>query len=243
MQSKFVQVIVCRSDHSPRDRRLSEGLSPRLSWLTEQGIAIWDNALLSPGLNVIEETVQAVLSAEVAILLVSIDWFQDPLMKQVEPLLLAGARESGLHLVPVLLRPCLYSSSALAHFPPVNGKPIGKMTSVDRENIWDNVISRVCNLVGIRLLPPTLDSLVTEQYLYSLHATFTKHTHLQTSLFTASGANGTTVSHGLGTIPDRVLLAGRNGQEISTDQVGSTTLRLITTKVSPFTGLAIARKE
>lgn len=239
MQSRQAQVVVCRSNHSPQDRRLSDGLFPHLEWLTQQGIDVWDSACITAGLNVVEETKQAVTLAQIAILLVSIDFLNDPLIKEVEPLLLYLARNCGLHLIPILLRPCLYSSSAFVDFPFVNSKPIADMRSVKREETWECVCSRICDILGVQPLPPSLNSLFTEQYLRDLYVTFTKHRNLQVSLFTGS-ANGT-LNHGLRAKPDRVLLASGHGQEIVYDQVGSSQVHVLATSASVFTGLAIAR--
>lgn len=243
MQSKFVQVIVCRSDHSLQDKRLSEGLVSRLNWLTQRGMVVGGSGLIIPGQNVLEEMIKALLSSRVAILLMSIDWLLDPLMQTLEPLLLERANSGELHVLPVLLRPFPSFSSTFAHIAPINRKFVGDMTSMEREKIWESVLSQVLEVLGMQLVPPSLQSVLTEQYLHGLLAQLAKNTGLKVSLFTTFAGKGTLLTHGLGLTPDRVLFAGRDGQEISADDVGSTTLRLTTTKAGSFTGLAIARKE
>jgi hypothetical protein len=241
MPSKFVQVMVCRSDDSPEDKKLSQGLAPRLKLLAQRGIVIGGSGSVTPGQNVLEEMMHALLSSRVAILLMSTDWLLDPLMRTLEPLLLERANSGDdFHLLPVRLRPFLDTSSAFAHIAPVNSKLVADMTLGEREKTWESVCSQILEILGIQFLSPSLHSILTEQYIQNLSALLTKNTGLRVRLFRGIG-NGT-YNHGLGTQPDRVLLASSFGQEIVHDQVWSTQVHVAAAKVSPFTGLAIARK-
>ncbi|GHP01206.1 hypothetical protein KSF_112530 [Reticulibacter mediterranei] len=186
--------------------------------------------------------VHAVLFSRIAILLMSMDWLLDPLMQTLEPLLLERAHLGELHLLPVLLRPFPYGFSAFAHLVPVNNcKSVGEMTPVEREKIWESILSHVLEILGISLSSPSLSSMLTEQYLQNLSVLLTKHTELQASLF--GGMGDGTYNHGLGIPPDRVLLASHSGEKIVHDQVWSTQIHVTAAKISSFTGLVIARKK
>src|SRR5438128_8261126 len=111
MQSRQAQVIVIRSNYSEQDKRRSKGLSPHLKRLMQQGLGIWDSASITAGLNMVEEIKQVVVLAQIAILLVSIDFLNDPLVEEIEPLLSYLALRSQLHIIPILLSPYDGSSS------------------------------------------------------------------------------------------------------------------------------------
>ena len=232
MQSTQAQVIVFRSALSSRDKNLSEGLSSHLKLLSSNGIHIWDNASLAPGLNVIEETKQAATFAQIAILLLSVDFLNDLLLKEIEPLILYRVHHDRLRLIPILLRP-LPLSTPFEDFQYLNSKPIARMEQVEREEVWVKVCSLIYGILDLQP-SPNLSSKLSDEEIENLYGVFSKLAHLQVSRF--SGSTLTFTDHGLMTEPEKIILSG--GAEF--DRVAQTQVLIKT--AGAYRGLAIAKR-
>jgi hypothetical protein len=233
MQSTQAQVIVCHSALSSRDKILSKGLLTYLKLLSSKGIHVWDSASLEPGLNVIEETKQAATFAHIAILLLSIDFFNDPLISEIEPLLLYRVRHDGLHLIPILLRP-VPPSIPFESFQYLNSKPIARMVQGEREEVWVKVCSFIYDILDVQP-SPNLNSILSDEEVHKLYGIFNKLAHLQVSRF--SGSTNSPTNHGLVTEPEKIILSsGAEFERITQTQV------LVKIRAGAYTGLVIANR-
>lgn len=237
------KIILCGSS-TAGDKRLAEGLRKRARLFKQQGVDIWDTTDINPGLHIIGETIQAILASSIIILFISIDFLLDPLIEQITPLIIAREMDGKIQIIPVLLSPCSYSSSAFAHDTLINNRSMAEMKPADREKVWEHTCTKIFNALSIQQSPPHINSLITDQYLRDLHITFTKHTNLQVKSFSGTG-NGV-FNHGLTVNPDQILLAtNRIGDNIP-DQIINYTQAGSTVSVSSscglaFTGLVIAK--
>src|SRR5436309_2291311 len=73
----------------------------------------WDDTRIQTGEPWKEQIQQALNSAKIAILLVSADFLASEFINTEElPLLLAAAKNDGLRIIPVILRPCRFGQIA-----------------------------------------------------------------------------------------------------------------------------------
>ena len=100
-----------------QDKRISQELLSHLALLRRD---VWESVSIGPGRSRVEETTQAILSSQVAVLLVSANWFSDPLVEYILPMLLIHESIGKTYIIPFLTRPCLYKSSRLACLSPRN---------------------------------------------------------------------------------------------------------------------------
>ncbi len=135
------KVFVC---YSHKDKKFLEGLLPHLeSYAQSSPIDYWVDTKIKPGANWQKEIENALASASVAILLISIDFLISQFIVHNElPPLLAAAQSDGVTILPVILRPCILPKS-LSQFQLINSPsvPLAKMKGYQREEIWVKVIT------------------------------------------------------------------------------------------------------
>jgi hypothetical protein len=103
----------------------------------EYKLDVWSDAKLTPGQEWAKEIEGAIDSASVAILLFSADFLASEFIHSKEiPPLLAAAESKGLCIIPVILKPCAFTSiQYLSKYQAVNDptKPIVSMSEFERE--------------------------------------------------------------------------------------------------------------
>lgn len=90
-------------------------------------------------------------NAEVAILLISADFFASDFITEKEfPPLLQSAKENGTTILPVIVKPSLFSKTELADFQTVGGtiKSLIEMSEAEQEIALTKLAGRVAELVN-----------------------------------------------------------------------------------------------
>lgn len=108
--------------YCPRDYAYKEEIEKYLAPLTRSGtLSTWSTDSIAPGGIISDQFAEAVEHADGALLLFSAELLDDPCIQGRQmPLLLRAQRESGLRLIPILLRPCLWEmEGALGQLQPL----------------------------------------------------------------------------------------------------------------------------
>jgi len=94
--------------YSHKDEAWKDRLVPHLRVLQpEELLDTWDDRRIGAGANWYEAIQQAIERASVAILLISADFLTSKfILEQEVPRLLERRQTEGLHIVPVIVRPC-----------------------------------------------------------------------------------------------------------------------------------------
>jgi hypothetical protein len=118
---------------APADRILREQLSAHLHALVLKGLlSEWDEQLIPVGANATQERHRAWHAADILLVLLSADYFLSEAYDEHELQQALDRHQRGLlHIVPILLRPCDWQSTVVAHLQhlPRNGMPV---------TVWDN---------------------------------------------------------------------------------------------------------
>jgi hypothetical protein len=129
-------------------RRLEVHLRPLVR---DSDIDIWDDKRIQPGSNWREEIGKAVESAKVAVLLVSADFLASDFIAADElPPLLIAAKENGVAILPVIVRPSRFRHiTALSQYQAVNDptKPLEGMSKHKQEEVFVQVSEHVASAV------------------------------------------------------------------------------------------------
>lgn len=129
-------------------KRLQVHLSPLKKW-TE--LNIWDDTRISVGDNWREEIENALATCSAAVLLVSADFLASDFISDNElPPLLKKAEVNGTRIIPLILKPCLYTSHPeLRKFQALNA-PDQSLISLDeagREALWSRLAKTVYDMI------------------------------------------------------------------------------------------------
>jgi hypothetical protein len=110
-------------------------------------LAIWSDTNIEVGSKWDAEIRAALSTAELAICLVSADFFASSYITSVElPAMLEAAIRGRMKLCSVVVGACLFSDSPLSHFHAFNTeqRPLSAMRPHERDAIWMKVARRVC---------------------------------------------------------------------------------------------------
>ena len=102
--------------------------------------------IVGAGANWQEEIKGAIASTKVAVLLISVDYLASELVVENElPPLLAASEEEGVTILPIILGPCNFKYTNLAHFQTVNDPsiPLSKMNKHDKDEVWNKVVETI----------------------------------------------------------------------------------------------------
>jgi hypothetical protein len=131
-------------------RRLEVHLRPLVR---DSDIDIWDDKRIQPGSKWREEIRKAIESAKVAVLLVSADFLASDFIAADElPPLLNAAKENGVTILPVIVRPSRFRHiTALSQYQAVNdpSKPLEGMSKHKQEEVFVKLSERVASAVEI----------------------------------------------------------------------------------------------
>lgn len=125
--------------------------------MEHQGIEVnlWDDTRIQAGDKWREEIKKAIAAAKVAILLVSTDFLASDFINENElPPLLHSAKEKGMVVLPLILKPCRFDrTESLSQFQAVNDpkKPLIKLNEAEKEE----VLVKLANSVEDEILKRT----------------------------------------------------------------------------------------
>jgi hypothetical protein len=130
------KVFIC---FSPADEELARQLYGQLAGLERQGkISVWGCDRIAPGEDWRAAHVCAAITSDLVLLLLSANVLSSSfLMDEVVPLLLEQREERGLHIVPVLIKPCDWkgepSLSDMQIFPKNHAVGSGKPCEIETD--------------------------------------------------------------------------------------------------------------
>ncbi|MEO6893066.1 MAG: TIR domain-containing protein, partial [Ktedonobacteraceae bacterium] len=154
------RVFICYSQEDARYlRRLQTHLA---QGVRDKRIDLWDDTMIRPGAEWQAEIKQAMQSARVAVLLVSVDFLASDFINETElPSLLEAVKSEGVTILPVLLSPCRYEDSPLAPYQFVNQprRPLSGMNSSQRDENWVRVARAIDEVLST---PLALEALAVE---------------------------------------------------------------------------------
>ena len=130
--------------YSHADTEWLERIKRHLKPLTRGGILeCWDDTHIQPGDDWKHEIRTALDKAQVAILLISADFFASNFIDENElPPLLAAAQENGVRILPVIVSASRFArSDRLARFQAVNSpsRPLNGMQPPEQEKVLDHL--------------------------------------------------------------------------------------------------------
>jgi tetratricopeptide (TPR) repeat protein len=134
--------------YSHKDEIWKDRLRPHLGLLEKDGrLTVWDDRGIDGGATWYDEIKRVMEDAEVAVCLISADYLNsDFCVKEEIPYLLERRKQEGMLLLPVLIRPCLWTSldwlKALQMLPRD-----GKSVAVDFKDDWDTPFVLVADSV------------------------------------------------------------------------------------------------
>jgi len=132
--------------YSHKDRKFLEELISTLSPLLRKGFSVWEDRNIETGDQWRKDIERALASAKVAVLLVSRDFLESDFIVEIElPSLLKAAKQNGLKIIWVLLRPCLHDESEIHRYQAAHdiSKPLSKLRRADREALWAQICRQI----------------------------------------------------------------------------------------------------
>ena len=151
------QVFISYSHH---DRNWLDQLLTMLSPVLRKGtFSLWEDTRIQPGMKWREEIAYALASAKVAVLLVTKEFLASRFIAENElPILLNAAKEAGLTIIWILLKPCLYEETEIYDYQAAYdlSKPLAKLKPVNREA----VLADICKLIKKKMQGPDLTLVV-----------------------------------------------------------------------------------
>ncbi|CAD6561487.1 toll/interleukin-1 receptor domain-containing protein [Paraburkholderia sabiae] len=136
--------------YSHVDAELRANLASHLATLVQQGkIEEWHDRKITPGKDWDQEISDALESADIILLLVSADFLASEYSFGVEvDRALALVKEKDIHVIPVLLRPCLWEESRFSALQPLprNQQPVTSWPS--RDDAFKEIAREIGNLAS-----------------------------------------------------------------------------------------------
>lgn len=140
--------------YSRKDNEWLERVKTHLKVLETIGITInvWTDIDVKPGMEWQKELEKGLSSAKVAILLVSTDFLASDFISANElPPLLKAAKNDGATILPLILKPCLFSMhKKISQYQSVNDpkKPLSKLTESEQDDELVKLTERVVELMN-----------------------------------------------------------------------------------------------
>jgi hypothetical protein len=141
--------------YSHADKEWLERLKRHLKPLIRDGrLDCWDDTHIRPGDNWQQEIRTALDTAQVAVLLISADFFASDFIDENElPPLLAAAQAKGTCILPVILSASRFERNPdLALFQAVNppNRPLDAMSQAEQESVLDRLAQTIENALNPR---------------------------------------------------------------------------------------------
>lgn len=122
--------------YSHADKRWLGAMKQHFKFLRDQ-IDLWDDTQIRPGQIWREEIQQALERADIAILLISADFFNSDYIELNElPPLLKAADQRGTKILSLIVRPCLFKEyKEIAKYQAINDPkaPLSTLTEAQQE--------------------------------------------------------------------------------------------------------------
>jgi TIR domain len=107
-------------------------------------LSVWEDTQIQTGQRWKDEIERELNGCSVAILLVSADFLASDFISQTElPVVLQRAHNSGVRVVPIIIKPCMFEEfHELSAFQAINGPnaPLAGMAETDREAVYTRVV-------------------------------------------------------------------------------------------------------
>jgi internalin A len=138
--------------YSHKDTAWLKRVQTHLSVLEKLGVDVntWDDTQIKAGMRWSEEIKKGLSTAKAAILLISTDFLASDFISNNElPQLLKAAEKEGTIILPLILKPCLYTlHSSLAEFQAVNdpSTPLSKLTENEQEEVLVELAKRIAEI-------------------------------------------------------------------------------------------------
>src|SRR3954466_13740367 len=134
--------------YSHADKAWLHRLKQHLKPLVREGqLDCWDDTHIRPGDDWKQEIENALDTAQVAVLLISADFFASDFIDENElPPLLDAAKAKGVRILPVILSASRFARNpALARFQTVNppDQPLNEMPPADQEKVLDRLAQTI----------------------------------------------------------------------------------------------------
>ena len=144
---KSIFVSYCHADSDVMDR-LRVHLKPLASWME---LEIWDDSRIEPGKHWRDEIQSAIDNASAAVLVMSADFLASDFISQKEvPHLLSAAQGRGVRIIPLISKPCLFTSHPeLKDFQAVNNpsQPLISLSEAGAEAVFVQLASTIQGIV------------------------------------------------------------------------------------------------
>jgi hypothetical protein len=131
------------------------------------GISIWSDEKILPGQRWRTAIDDALISARIAILLVSPDFLaSDFIMKRELPALIHAERNGRILITWVAIRPCMYGETIIEQFQAIND-PSGPLATVEPKSLETHIL-KVCYRIKEMLLVRQAESNESGRYIQSV---------------------------------------------------------------------------
>jgi hypothetical protein len=135
--------------YSHKDQEWLEQLQTHLEPLVREGLDCWDDTHIQPGDDWQQEIRTALDTAQVAVLLISANFFASKFIDENElSPLLAAAQAKGVRILPVIISASRFARIPnLARFQTVNppDQPLAKMSPAEQDDVLDYVAQIIEN--------------------------------------------------------------------------------------------------
>ena len=150
MQTEPATRMILFASYAPQDILLQGELKEHLRPLQREGlIELWPDRNINAGTDWEQQSSELLQNAHIMLLLVSIDYLNSDYCSGVEMKQALERHERGeALLIPILLRPCLWNTSALRKLQvlPGNGQPV--TTWANREAAWLDVVQSLHQVIN-----------------------------------------------------------------------------------------------
>ncbi|HZO74786.1 MAG TPA: toll/interleukin-1 receptor domain-containing protein [Ktedonobacteraceae bacterium] len=121
--------------YSHKDEKYCQELMRHLvSLQRQQSVSFWYDRQIAPGTNWAQEIEKHVYTSRIILLLMSADYLASDLLSSKEiNLALERQKEGEAHVVPIILRPCLWKNTTIRDLPvlPTNRKPVTEWLNIN----------------------------------------------------------------------------------------------------------------
>ncbi len=138
-----------------KDKKYLDELHAHLAHYQRAGIVgYWDDTKILPGSRWSDEIENALKSAEIAIFLVSADFFASDFIVEHEMTpLLKAAQDRGIMVLSVVLGSCVFKDTELGPFQAMNdpSDPLNQMSRGKRDVVWQGVAKYIKKALDARI--------------------------------------------------------------------------------------------
>ncbi|MEM6254193.1 MAG: COR domain-containing protein, partial [Cyanobacteria bacterium P01_D01_bin.156] len=136
--------------YAHEDEQFKEKLDKMMAGMKRRGvIETWQDRLIEPGDDWYESIQTAMNDADIALLLISDDFIESRFINETEvPKLLERRQAEGMRVIPIIVRPCLWTSEPILNklqALPKDGKPVITFDkdNGDRDQAWTDIAKAI----------------------------------------------------------------------------------------------------